>query len=81
MPTGRPLSKYPALKPLASPARADSKISLSRIADAELWSEVDLRPYQEAALSAWSWGTAVARRSPDWERQDAAALAACTVRG
>ena len=52
-----PASRYPALKRWLRQSRAGFQDIPAPISPRqELWSDVDLRPYQEAALSAWELG-------------------------
>src|SRR3989442_4045286 len=52
-----PASKYPALKRWLLQSHAGFQDIPEPVSPTqELWSEVDLRPYQEAALSAWELG-------------------------
>src|SRR3989475_8739468 len=54
---GAPASKYPALKRWLLQSHAGFQDIPEPVSPTqELWSEVDLRPYQEAALSAWELG-------------------------
>jgi superfamily II DNA or RNA helicase len=52
-----PASRYPALKRWLLQSRAGFQDIPAPVSPTqELWSDVDLRPYQEAALSAWELG-------------------------
>ena len=52
-----PASKYPALKRWLLQSRARFQDIPAPVSPTqELWSDVDLRPYQEAALAAWDLG-------------------------
>jgi hypothetical protein len=61
-----PASRYPALKRwLLQRSMGFQDLPAPLSTPQELWSDVELRPYQEAALSAWELGIAAASsRSP-----------------